>query len=255
MHGMVNGFSRATKDDGKKIGSRTNEQGKIFLNAQTWSLISGIAESEKAKKAIDSVTDILLHKNGPLLLYPAYSEPDDMIGYLSRYAPGRRENGGVYTHAATWLIWAYSLLNENKLAYETFKRLSPISNGMNPDAYSAEPYVTPGNIDGPDSPYYGMGGWTWYTGSAGWFQKVIVDWILGIRATSEGLLIDPCIPEEWKEFSVKRLFRGTVYNISICNENNVSSGVSKIIVNGNERKSKILNIKEKDFVDVKIYMG
>ncbi len=120
-------FYRATKDNGKKIGSKTNEEGKIFLNAQTWSVISGIAEPEKAAKALSSVTMLLLHKNGPLLLYPAYSEPDPLIGYLTRYAPGRRENGGVYMHAATWLIWAYSLIKENKSAFETYKRLSPVS--------------------------------------------------------------------------------------------------------------------------------
>lgn len=248
-------FYRATKDNRKKIGSKTNEEGKIYLNAQTWSVISGIASPDKAKKAIESVTRLLLYKNGPLLLYPAYSRPDKMIGYLSRYAPGRRENGGVYTHAATWLIWAYALLREDKLAFETFRRLSPNYNSMDTENYSAEPYVTPGNIDGPDSPYYGMGGWTWYTGSAGWLQKVIVDWILGIRAEPEGLLIDPCIPADWKEFSVKRTFRGTVYNIRICNENNVSSGVRQLLIDGKESGCKLLNIKGRNPVDVTVYMG
>ena len=105
-------------------------------------------------------------------------------------------------------------LKNNDKAFKSYRNLCPVYNGMNPEGYVAEPYVTPGNIDGPDSPNYGMGGWTWYTGSAAWYQKVIVDWILGIRATKDGLIIDPCIPEEWKEFSVKRLFRGTIYNIN-----------------------------------------
>lgn len=248
-------FYRATKDNGKRIGSRLNDEGRIYLNAQTWSLISGIAGPEKAAKALNAVTVILLQKNGPLLLYPSYSIPDKMIGYLSRYAPGRRENGGVYIHAATWLIWAYSLVKEGDAAYEIYKRLSPINNGSDPDLYQAEPYVTPGNIDGPDSPNYGMGGWTWYTGSATWLQKVIVERILGIKATPKGLLIDPCIPENWKEFSVKRMFRGKVYNISICNENNVSSGIKRLIVNGKETNNSLLNIKGKNPVDVKVFMG
>lgn len=97
-----------------------------------------------------------------------------MIGYLSRYAPGRRENGGAYTHAATWSVWAYAMLKKNDLAYVAYKNLCPIYNGMKPDEYVAEPYVTPGNIDGPDSPNYGMGGWTWYTGSAAWYQKLLL---------------------------------------------------------------------------------
>ena len=206
-------FWRASKDDGKKIGSNTSPEGKIYLNAQTWSVISGIADNDKKKKAMESVSENLLKNNGCLLLSPAYTKPDKMIGYLSRYAPGRRENGGVYSHAATWAVWAYALLKENNLAFTAYKNLCPIYNGMNPDKYVAEPYVTPGNIDGPDSPNYGMGGWTWYTGSASWYQKVIVDWILGVRATKDGLIIDPCVPDDWKEFSVKRLFRGTTYRI------------------------------------------
>lgn len=210
-------FWRATKDDGKKVGSTSSPEGKIYLNAQTWSVISGIAEPDKQKKAMASVTKHLLKKNGCLLLSPAYTKPDKMIGYLSRYAPGRRENGGVYTHAATWAVWAYALLKNKEDAFKSYKNLCPIYNGLNPDEYVAEPFVTPGNIDGPISPNYGMGGWTWYTGSASWFQKVIVDWILGIRATKEGLLIDPCIPDDWKEFSVKRNFRGTTFNIKIFN--------------------------------------
>lgn len=248
-------YYRAVKDNGDKIGSRSNKEGKIFLNAQSWSVISGIADPEKGAKALGAVTMLLLHKNGPLLLYPAYSEPDELIGYLTRYAPGRRENGGVYTHAAAWLIWAYTLIKENKSAFETYKRLSPVLNGMHPDEYQAEPYVTPGNIDGPDSPNYGMGGWTWYTGSAAWLQKMIVDRILGVRAVRGGLLIDPCIPEEWKEFSVKRTFRGTVYNIRICNDNNVSSGVKQLLINGKETTKNILKSKTKGPVDVEIHMG
>ena len=248
-------YYRATKDNGQKIGSRKNEQGEIFLNAQTWAAISGIADAKKAAKALSAVTLILLQKNGPLLLYPAYSEPDELIGYLTRYAPGRRENGGVYTHAATWLIWAYTLVKENKSAFETYRRLSPVLNGMEPDAYQAEPYVTPGNIDGPDSPYYGMAGWTWYTGSAAWLQKMIVDRILGIQAVREGLLIDPCIPEEWKEFSVKRTFRGKVYNIRVCNENSVSSGVKQLLINGKETTGNMLKTKNKGPVEVEVHMG
>ena len=248
-------FFRATKDSGEKIGSRENEEGKIFLNAQSWSVLSDITDKQKQHQAMDAVTKHLLKKNGTLLLSPAYTKPDKMIGYLSRYAPGRRENGGVYTHAATWAIWAYSKLKLSDLAYEAYKRLSPINNGQNPDEYIAEPFVTPGNIDGPDSPNYGMGGWTWYTGSASWFQKIIVDWILGIRATSEGLLIDPCIPSEWEGYSVKRNFRNTVYNIKVINEDHVSSGIKFILVDGEKIETSFLNIKNKTNVDVKVYMG
>ena len=250
-----NWFLRATKDNGENIGSKQNKEGKIYLNSQSWAIISGIADEKLAQKALKSVEKNLFKKNGPVLLYPAYTKPDEMIGYLSRYAAGRRENGGVYTHAATWLIWASCLQKKNNLAFETFKRLCPVCNGLNPDEYCAEPYVTPSNIDGPDSPDYGMGGWTWYTGSASWFQKVIVDWIVGVRATDKGLLIDPCIPNEWNELSIKRTFRNTTYQIKIFNKGNISTGVKYLLVDGEETNCNILNIKSKSSVNVEVYLG
>lgn len=248
-------FYRATKDNGKKIGSKSNDEGKIYLNAQTWSVISGIGDKKKTEQAMDSVTKHLLKKNGPLLLSPAYTKPDKMIGYLSRYAPGRRENGGIYMHAATWSIWAYSLLKQNQPAFKTYVRLSPIYNSLNPDEYTCEPYVTPGNIDGPDSPNYGMGGWTWYTGSASWYQKVVVDWILGIRATADGLLVDPCIPEEWNEYSVKRVFRKTTFSIKVYNPEHKSHGVKYLIVDGKRTENNLLSQTKKSRIDVEVYMG
>ncbi|MHB8338497.1 MAG: GH36-type glycosyl hydrolase domain-containing protein [Ignavibacteriaceae bacterium] len=249
-------FARATKDNGEVLGSSKCEEGKIYLNAQTWAVLSKIGEPDKNKLAMESLKKFLLKKNGPLLLYPAYTKPDKYIGYLSRYAAGRRENGGVYTHAATWAIWGFAELKDEILPYEIFKRLAPIYNGMNPEEYQAEPYVTPGNIDGPDSPHYGRGGWTWYTGSAAWFQKVIVDWILGIRAEKSGLVIDPRIPKEWKQYLVKRLFRGSVYIINVYNENHVSSGIKRIEVDGVTIKGNLIKPSSgKGIFNVNVYLG
>jgi cellobiose phosphorylase len=247
-------YWRATKDDGKKVGSKTSPEGKIYLNTQTWSVISGIGANKKQVKAMQSVSKHLLKKNGCLLLSPAYTKPDKMIGYLSRYAPARRENGGVYTHAATWAVWAYALLKNNDETFKSYKNLCPIYSGMNPDEYVAEPYVTPGNIDGPTSPNYGMGGWTWYTGSASWFQKVIVDWILGIRATKDGLLIDPCIPDDWKEFSVKRLFRGTVYNIKVYKKSSNSGSPNYIMIDNKKFEGNLIPISKKKSVDIEFFI-
>lgn len=247
-------FWGATKDSGQKIGSKENKEAFIWLNPQTWSVISGIASKEKQEEAMESVGKYLLKKNGALLHFPAYSTPDKYIGYLSRYAPGRRENGGVYSHAATWAVWAYALLKNNDMAYEAYKRLNPILNGMNPDEYVAEPFVTPGNIDGPDSPNYGMGGWTWYTGSASWFVKVVVDWILGVRATHSGLLIEPCIPKEWDAFSVKRVFRNCTYNIKFVNDGHVSNGVEKISVDGVEQTTNLIVPQNKSECNVIVYL-
>ncbi|MCK9280559.1 MAG: glycosyl transferase family 36 [Melioribacteraceae bacterium] len=248
-------YWRASKDNGELIGSRNSPEGKIFLNAQTWSVLSGIGSEERQLQAMESAEKNLLKDNGALLLAPAYSKPDNYIGYLSRYAPGRRENGGVYTHAATWAIWAFAKLKQCGNTFEAYKRLNPILSGMDPDRYVAEPFVTPGNIDGPDSPNYGMAGWTWYTGSASWYQKVIVDQILGIRASKEGLVIDPCIPKEWNSFSVKRKFRGTVYAITVDNTNHSDTGVRKVLVDGEEVESNVLNVSGKESVEVKVILG
>jgi cellobiose phosphorylase len=248
-------YYRATKDSGEKIGSNENIEGRIFLNPQTWAVISNIADEDRKIKAMESVSKHLMGNNGALLLQPAYTIPDKYIGYLSRYAPGRRENGGVYTHAATWAIWAFALLKKNEKALEAYKKLCPVYNGLEPDKYIAEPYVTPGNIEGPDSPLYGMGGWTWYTGSAAWLQRILVDFILGVRATEEGLLIDPCLPENWDNIKVKRIFRGTTYHIKIFNEHNITTGIKYILVDGEKTNCNLINIKGKTSVDVQIYMG
>lgn len=249
-------YWRASKDSGRKLGSKESGEGKIYLNSQTWSVISEIVPEEYTRKAMESVKKNLLKNNGPLLLYPAYSQPDKYIGYLSRYAAGRRENGGVYSHAATWSIWAFGKLNDEENAFEVYKRLNPILSGIDPDKYVAEPYVMPGNIDGPDSPNYGMAGWTWYTGSASWFQKVIVDWILGIRATYEGLVVDPKIPKEWNNVKVKRTFRGTQYLIEIENFNHVCCGVQQLEVDGNEISGNLIKPKsDKSLVNVRVVLG
>ncbi len=234
-------FIRATKDSGDKIGSAESKEGQIYLNPQTWSVISEISDSEKTNIAMNSVADKLLGKNGCLLLQPAYSKPDKYIGYLTRYAAGRRENGGVYSHASVWAIWAFAKLNRNQKANEVCKKMNPIYSGLQPDEYVAEPFVMPGNVDGPDSPNYGMAGWTWYTGSASWYQKIIVDWILGIRTTEEGLIIDPHIPTDWDSYFVKRNYRGTAFNITVNNPDKLSSGKMELIINEEKKVGNIIS--------------
>ncbi|MCU7494426.1 MAG: glycosyl transferase family 36 [Ignavibacteria bacterium] len=248
-------FFRATKDSGEKIGSRENSEGKIYLNAQSWAVISGITSDERKNRAMDAVEKYLLKDFGPLLLSPAYSKPDKYIGYLSRYAAGKRENGGVYMHAAAWSIWAFSLLGREKAAYEVFRRICPVYNGMEPDKYAAEPYVNPGNIDGPESAFYGRGGWTWYTGSAAWLQKVIVERILGLRVQNGGLVIAPCIPSDWESYSVKRKFRGTVYNIRVLNPDHVSCGIKSILLDGSPYAEGTILPQKKKEVSVEVMLG
>jgi len=225
-------YIRATKDDGQLMGSKQCREGKIDLIAQTWAVIAGTATPERAKIAMKSAEKYLYREYGPLLLTPAYSVTDPHIGYITRYAPSIRENGGVYTHAATWGILAQCLMGNGDKAHETYRRLCPILRGLDPERYYGEPYVTPGNADGPDSPNFGRGAWTWYTGSAAWFFRVTWEGMLGIKATYNGLLIDPVIPKHWRSFGVRRVFRGATYKIEVKNPKGIVRGVKMVLVDG-----------------------
>ncbi len=236
-------YYRATKDNGERIGSKENVEGQIYLNAQTWAVIAGVAERERAEQVMNAVEQKLEYKAGPLLLYPGYKTPDKFLGYLSRYASGMRENGGVYTHAATWAVIAEALLGRGEEAFRMFSKINPIRRGKKPDEYFAEPYVTPGNIEGPDSKFYGRGGWTWYSGSAAWLFKVGLEWILGIRPTFAGLVIDPCIPPSWSGFKVCRDFRGSTYLVKVKNPEHVSGGVKEILIDGEKYAEQCLASK------------
>jgi cellobiose phosphorylase len=222
----------ATKDSGEKLGSSSDTEGSVWLNPQTWAVIGGVADLSRARAVFDVVEKELEFEIGPLLLHPAYTTPDRFIGYLTRYSPGMRENGGVYTHGATWAVIAAAILGRGESAHRIYSKLNPVNRGKKPDVYCAEPYVTAGNIEGPESPFYGRGGWTWYTGSAAWLYRVGLEWILGVRATFDGLIVDPCIPAAWKGYTVRRLFRGAEYRITVRNPSHVECGVQEFAVDG-----------------------
>jgi cellobiose phosphorylase len=249
-------YLMATTDDGLLLGSQDNEEGKIFLMPNIWAVMSGIADEERSRTAMASVTHYLLKDYGTLLNYPAFTRPRPDVGYVTRYAPGLRENGGVYTHAATWSVWAYTAAGQPDHAYEAYSRICPPNRSADIDTYKAEPYVTPGNIDGPISEFYGRGGWTWYTGSAQWLHRMATHWILGIRPQADGLLVDPSIPAHWSGYKITRTFRGAVYAIEVENPRHVNSGVCSVTVDGQPQSGSLLPV----FADgkthaVKIVMG
>jgi len=249
-------YLQATTDDGLLLGSKKNDEGKIYLMPNIWAVISGAADHPKAKQAMRSVTKYLLKKYGTLLNYPAFTKPRGDIGYVTRYAPGLRENGGVYTHAATWSVWAYTLIGEPERAYEAYRRICPPNRSRDIDTYKAEPYVTPGNIDGPLSEFYGRGGWTWYTGSSQWLHRVATHWILGIRPQENGLLVDPSIPSRWDGYKVTRKFRGAVYEIVVKNPNHVSKGIKSMVVDGKKLDRKFIPaFRDGQTHSVEIIMG
>jgi cellobiose phosphorylase len=229
-------YIRATKDSGEPVGSRRNRDGKIFINAQTWAVLHRVVPKEREATLLRSMERHLYKDYGPLALHPAYRTPDAEIGYLTRYAPGARENGGLYTHAAVWAVQAECLLKRRKKAWPLLKRFWPVYRGMEPDLYQAEPYVSPGNVDGPQSPYYGRGGWTWYTGSAAWMIRIGTEWLLGVRPTWDGLLIDPCLPPEWKGFRMTRRFQDCTYHIEVT----VGAGAPRVTVDGRPHEGMVI---------------
>ncbi|MBI5708528.1 MAG: glycosyl transferase family 36 [Armatimonadetes bacterium] len=229
-------YIAGTNDEGRPFGSKENRSGSIFLNPQTWAVISGIASPERAEAAMNSVRRRLIKPYGPLLLAPAYCTPDPHIGYITRYAPGLRENGGVYCHAATWAIQALARHGDLDGAYALYRSLlPPLRSADDPDRYQAEPYVMPGNVDGPDSPFEGRAGWTWYTGTAAWLRRTATHWILGVRPTREGLVARGSLPQGLGPVSMVRPFRGDTFDISLS-----ANTAEALYVDGNPHSGPIL---------------
>jgi len=213
-HGWDGGwYLRATLDDGSLLGSASNSRGRIFLNPQIWAVLADVAPPERAARCMAAVKEHLVTEAGALLLAPAFDAPVAEIGYITRYAPGLRENGGVYTHAATWSIAAACKARDAELVGRLLTAINPAL--KDPDRYWAEPYVLPGNVDGPASPHHGRAGWTWYTGSAAWLHRVVSEWVLGVRPEWDGMRFDPCLPPQWAHAEMTRPYRGATVHVVI----------------------------------------
>jgi cellobiose phosphorylase len=233
-------YIRATSDDGESIGSSQKKEGKIFLNAQTWPIMSGVADKKRAKQAMNSVSKHLDTNYGPALFLPAYTHLNNALGIISQFAPGTKENGTIFHQPAAWAIIAECILGRGEKAFQYWRKTSFMTRGKDPDLYKAEPYVYAEFVFGPESHLFGEGSFTWTTGSAAWFLHACLDWILGIKPTIKGLLIDPCIPARWKKFKVRREFRGAVYLIEVLNPKAVSGGIKEIEVDGKKLSGNLL---------------
>lgn len=229
-HGMEDGrFIYGINDYGQKIGSKETEEGKIFLNPQTWAVIAGIVSGSEAKEVMDEVERTLACPYGYLQNFPSYSKPDDHIGRMTYFEKGVYENGSVYNHGAAFKAVADCMINDGNRALNTIKLILP----SNPETKTSgtEPYVISNMYFGPSNPYRkGDAPLSWITGTGGWIFRCITENILGVRAGYDGLVIDPNMPEIWDEASVYRIFRGAEYNIVIKNKN--KSGAYKITVDG-----------------------
>lgn len=209
-------YWRATTDAGRLIGAQSCAEGRLFLNANTWAILSGTATPERAAQVMRAVREQLYTPYGALLLSPAYTQPDSEIGYLTRYAPGIRENGGVYCHAACWAVLAERLHNGVESAYQLWRSFAPpVRAAADAETWSGEPYVMPGNISGPAAPRPGQAGWTWYTGSAAWALRALVEGVLGVVVDHTGLRVNAALPQDWDAFSLQRYYRGATYCIEV----------------------------------------
>ncbi len=223
-------YSRGTLDDGSVLGSARNRVGKIFLNAQTWAILSDVAPPDRAAACLAAVKKHLVTEAGSLLLAPAFDRPVPGIGYITRYGPGLRENGGVYTHAATWAIAAAAKAKDAALVEKLLVAIHP--GNKDPERYVAEPYVLPGNVDGPASPHHGRAGWTWYTGSAAWLHRVVAEWVFGVRPGWDSLAIDPCLPPSWSRARMVRPWRGGTLEIEIARGEPAAGADVSVAVDG-----------------------
>lgn len=230
-------YIRGTLDDGTRFGSRQNRTGRIFLNAQTWAILNEVAPPERAARCWAAVREHLIREPGALLLAPAYDAPDEKIGYITRYAPGLRENGGVYTHAATWAIAAAAKMRDAEAVGRLLTAVNPAN--KDPDLYWAEPYVLPGNVDGPQSPHFGRAGWTWYTGAAQWLHRVVTQWVCGVRPEWDGLRIDPCLPPAWARVTMRRPWAGRTLDIRIERVDD-DGGRARVSVDGRELTNPVI---------------
>jgi cyclic beta-1,2-glucan synthetase len=215
-------YKRAWFDDGTPLGAVENEECKIDSIAQSWAVLSGAGSATRIKTAMESAYTKLVQKEAGIikLLDPAFDKSNLNPGYIKGYVPGIRENGGQYTHAAVWLIMAFAKLGDNQRVWELLKMINPVNHGKTPGAisiYKVEPYVIAADIYA-GSQHAGRGGWTWYTGSAGWMYRLIAESFLGIRQQGNKLTVLPCMPEEWTSFKVHYRYKNTFYHILVLQE-------------------------------------
>jgi cellobiose phosphorylase len=225
-------YRRAYYDDGTPLGSSKNQECQIDAIAQSWAVLSGAAQVERASHAMQSVSErLVLPEERLLLLFtPPFDKTPRDPGYIKGYLPGIRENGGQYTHAALWTIWAIAELGQGDEAGRLYQMINPIYHADSQqeiDRYKVEPYVIAADVYGIP-PHTGRGGWTWYTGSAGWMYRLGLEAILGLRKEGDSLFFNPCIPSNWDGFSMVYRHGKTVYRIQVENPQRVNGGVNEV---------------------------
>ncbi len=229
-------YRRGYYDDGTPIGSAQNDECRIDSIAQSWAVLSGAVPTRFAERAMDAVRTSLVARGSQLLLLldPPFDRSAQDPGYIKGYPPGVRENGGQYTHAAVWIVMALARLGSGDEAAEFFHMLNPVNHGRtaaDEARYKTEPYVMAGDVYAR-APHAGRGGWSWYTGSAGWMYRAGTESILGLRRRGETFAIDPCIPSSWPEYQIVWRFLDSRYTITVSNPMRRCRGVAKATLDG-----------------------
>lgn len=222
-------YRRAYFDDGTPLGAATNEECRIDSIAQSWSVISGAAAPDRREQALDAAYEHLVSRQENLikLLDPPFDKSGLEPGYIKGYVPGIRENGGQYTHAAIWLIIAFAELGRNDRVAELLSMINPLNHGKDAthiETYKVEPYVIAGDVYAGS--HLGRGGWTWYSGSAGWFYRLIIEYVVGLRKEGDKLSFRPCVPEDWQTFRASYRYGATTYNIAFTNKGKAVTSVT-----------------------------
>lgn len=239
-----NWYLRAFYDDGSLLGSSRNNECRIDSIAQSWAVLSGAADPARARLAMESVNKLLINEADQLImvLTPPFDKTLHDPGYIKGYLPGVRENGGQYTHAAVWCVWAYTMLGDGDRAQALYRMLNPIYHSDTIEKamlYKTEPYNIAADIYSV-SPHIGNGGWTGYTGSAGWMYRLGVEAILGVSRVGNTLKIDPCIPGDWPGFKLTYKFGLTSYLINVENPDGVNRGIQRVLLDGRTLKDNII---------------
>lgn len=243
-------------DDGMAYGAKENKEGKISLNTQSWAILAGIPNAEQTQKILAAVDKNLDGPHGYALFSPAYSSWVKNLGRISMFTEGTKENAAVFCHAATFMVVANCLSGRGTKAYQSMRKIMPNAQ-KDMEVYKAEPYAYAEYLFGPEHPYaYGEGAFTWITGTAAWTFMAATEWLLGVRHDYDGLLIDPCLPAAWKKASVRRPFRGNLYDITIENPQGVEKGVKQIFVDGKPIQGRLIVPQGRGkTVSVRVVMG
>lgn len=229
-------YRRAYFDNGEPLGSQTNAECQIDSLPQSWSALTGAGDAERSRLAMEAVEHRLVRREAGLvqLFDPPFDKSPLNPGYIKGYVPGVRENGGQYTHAAIWAVMAFAKMGRTDLAWDIFSLLNPVNHGKTAAriaTYKVEPYVVAADVYAAN-PHVGRGGWTWYTGSAGWMYRLVIESLLGLTVRGNELQIQPRVPSNWRTFKIHYRYRSTPYHIAVNLKADGFSGATEIIMDG-----------------------